>query len=53
MCDWIVSGIEDCIEDVGVTATVRRYRGVGLTYFMEPPVREHDDILRNDVEAYE
>jgi len=49
----IVLGIDDCIKDVGVTATVKRYGGVWMTYFMNPPIRYYDGALGNDVEAYE
>jgi len=52
LCDRIVAGIRDHVADVGLQATVERYGGVWLTYFVEPPIDDWRDVLRNDTARY-
>lgn len=48
----LVSGIEDHIEDVGLTAHVQSYGGVFGTYFAEPPIRNYSDLLEHDADQF-
>ena len=51
--DQICDALEEILEDHGITATVKRYGTVFLTYFMEPPIENYRDVLRNDDELYD
>lgn len=52
LCEEAATGIEDVIDDLGITAQVRRYGTVFLTYFMDGPIDDYEDVLRNDTETY-
>lgn len=48
----ISAAIEDHIEDIGITAQVKQYGTVFLTYFMDGPTDSYQDVLSNDTETY-
>ncbi len=43
-------GFADVMETLGITSEVTGFGSVFVTYFMEGPVRDYDDLLRNDAE---
>ncbi|MFB6105539.1 MAG: aspartate aminotransferase family protein [Halobacteriaceae archaeon] len=46
--ETITDGLNDIIEDAGLTAHATGYGPVFLTYFMDPPVRRYRDILAHN-----
>lgn len=53
MCDIVVNGMEDILEDLGITATVKRYGGVWITYFTDGQLTNWRDVLQQDQERFE
>lgn len=51
-CERICNGLDDIIEDLGLQAHVSSYGSVFLTYFADPPMKNYNDVLRNDVTRY-
>ncbi len=45
-------GLQEIVERLGIKATVAGFGSVFLLYFMEPPVENYHDLLRNDAEAF-
>lgn len=50
--DRIRAGLAEIARRHGVTATVAGFGSVFVTYFMEPPIDNYDDLLRNDVSRF-
>ena len=46
----IRQGLKEIIDRLGVKAYVTGFRSVFVIYFMEPPVDNYTDLLRNDTE---
>jgi glutamate-1-semialdehyde 2,1-aminomutase len=46
------SGLRGIVERLGLRATVAGFGSVFLTYFMEGPIRNYADLLRNDAEKF-
>jgi glutamate-1-semialdehyde 2,1-aminomutase len=46
------SGLRGIVERLGLKATVAGFGSVFLTYFMEGPVRNYTDLLRNDAAKF-
>lgn len=51
--EQLVSGLEDHIEDAGVTARVHAYGGVFSTYFSDDPIYQYRDLLEHDSERFQ
>jgi glutamate-1-semialdehyde 2,1-aminomutase len=45
-------GLSEIVSRVGVRATVAGFGSVFLTYFLEGPIRDYSDLLRNDSELF-
>jgi glutamate-1-semialdehyde 2,1-aminomutase len=50
--DRIREGLTEIIGRLGLTATVAGFGSVFITYFMEPPMADYTDLLRNDAEKF-
>lgn len=50
--DRVRAGLSDIMADAGVPAEVEGFGSVFLTYFMEGPVRNFTDLLRNDADFF-
>jgi len=46
------TGMTEICKDLQVQATVAGFGSVFVTYFMDPPVENYDDLLRNDKELF-
>jgi glutamate-1-semialdehyde 2,1-aminomutase len=46
--DKMRSGLEGIVDRLGIRATVAGFGSVFLTYFMEGPIENYSDLLRND-----
>ena len=46
--EMLAEGLTSLIERYGVEAHVARFGSVVVPYFMEPPVRNYTDLLRNN-----
>ncbi len=44
--------LEEMYDELGVQTVVTGYGSVFVTYFLEGPVRNYDDLLENDVELF-
>ncbi len=51
--DRMRSGLQKILDAQGLDAIVAGFGSVFVTYFMEPPLRNYRDLLRNDAELYE
>jgi len=45
-------GLADITEELGIRAYTTGFGSVFVTYFMEPPVKNYTDLLRNDVRLF-
>jgi len=45
-------GLDELYRRLGIPAVVSGYGSVFLAYFLEGPVRNYDDLLRNDVDLF-
>jgi len=50
--DRMRAGLTDIIQRLGIKATVAGFGSVFLTYFMEPPIENYTDLLRNDADLF-
>ena len=50
--DRVRAGLTEIMADAGVPAVVEGFGSVFLTYFMEGPVRNFTDLLRNDADFF-
>lgn len=50
--DKVRQGLTEMVERLGIKATVVGFGSVFLTYFMEPPIENYTDLLRNDAEKF-
>jgi glutamate-1-semialdehyde 2,1-aminomutase len=50
--DMVREGLNEIIQRRGVEATVAGFGSVFVTYFMQPPVGNYTDLLRNDVAKF-
>lgn len=50
--DTICNALEEIISDHGISATVAKYGSVWLTYFMEDPPVNYQEVLMQDEEMY-
>ena len=50
--DRVRAGLSEIMADAGVPAVVEGFGSVFLTYFMEGPVRNFTDLLRNDADFF-
>jgi glutamate-1-semialdehyde 2,1-aminomutase len=50
--DRLRAGLGEITARLGVTATVAGFGSVFVTYFMDPPVANYTDLMRNDVELF-
>ena len=50
--DRVRAGLTEVMADAGVPAVVEGFGSVFLTYFMEGPVRNFTDLLRNDADFF-
>jgi glutamate-1-semialdehyde 2,1-aminomutase len=50
--DRVRAGLEKVFAEAGVPAVVSGFGSVFVTYFMDGPVTEYRDLLRNDVERF-
>jgi glutamate-1-semialdehyde 2,1-aminomutase len=46
------TGLRSIVERLGIPATVAGFGSVFLTYFMEGPIRNYTDLLRNDATKF-
>ncbi|MFP9191439.1 aspartate aminotransferase family protein [Natrialbaceae archaeon A-CW1-1] len=51
--EQLVAGIEDHIEDIGLTARVHAYGGIFATYFSDEPIHRYRDLLDHDREQFQ
>lgn len=45
-------GLRSVMADLGLTTHVTGFGSIFVTYFMDGPARNYDDLLRNDVELF-
>jgi glutamate-1-semialdehyde 2,1-aminomutase len=45
-------GLSDITEELGIQAYTTGFGSVFVTYFMEPPVKNYTDLLRNDARLF-
>jgi glutamate-1-semialdehyde 2,1-aminomutase len=50
--DLARSGLTELYQEMGVPAVVAGFGSVFVTYFMDPPVRSYEDLLRNDASLF-
>jgi glutamate-1-semialdehyde 2,1-aminomutase len=48
----LTRGITEILRDLNVRATVSGFGSVFVTYFMEPPIENYTDLLRNDKDLF-
>jgi glutamate-1-semialdehyde 2,1-aminomutase len=46
------TGLTELYEELGLPAVVTGFGSVFVSYFLEPPVRSYQDLLRNDVTMF-
>jgi glutamate-1-semialdehyde 2,1-aminomutase len=50
--DKVRKGLTDITQRRGIQASVAGFGSVFLTYFMQPPIENYTDLLRNDAEKF-
>lgn len=50
--DSMREGLLKIVQELGLTAYVSGFKSVFVTYFMEPPLNDYRDLLRNDEEMF-
>lgn len=45
-------GLREVVKKLGIRATVAGFGSVFLLYFMEPPINNYTDLLRNDAKTF-
>jgi glutamate-1-semialdehyde 2,1-aminomutase len=50
--DRVRNGLRDIVNRLGIKATVAGFGSVFLTYFMDGPIENYSDLMRNDADKF-